>query len=288
MGATTRRQGQIAATPTNQGNGGAFFVPPEQVRPKRGRSTVKYPVAVTWVVCENARVDNAGTLPDRSSLVKAAMDEGVTYWTARTQVQEFLAWHNAGRARDQLPRMVELTQRGAQVAGRETSKVSTPLPPTVEIPKWEVPGVIKIDKTEARPPYWYAEFKVKGQRYEVAMDKKWRGIFALMKSRNLLTSRLNVKQRAVELLRFRLDPPTKAKWTEIDMAHTRGPYWHVKLEVYSKYAEFVWDTKRKRLWRRGTYAVSGDKAITWSIAALTSRKLPYKDIHLLELRQEDK
>lgn len=83
---------------------------------KRARSTIEHPVAVTWVVCENARVVNGGTPPDRSSLVVSATAEGVAYNTAQTQITKYLGWHKGGRRHDQLPRRVTLTERGAEVS----------------------------------------------------------------------------------------------------------------------------------------------------------------------------
>ena len=93
----------------------ATFISPMPITPEqlKGKSTVQHPVAVTWVLCLNAT--GSGEPPRRSALIKAAMNEGVTYYTAQKQVDEFLAWHRAGRDRRQLPRRVELSPRGASL-----------------------------------------------------------------------------------------------------------------------------------------------------------------------------
>lgn len=88
----------------------AVFVKPEPVTPKnrKGSSTVANPVGVTWVECLNATAGNGGNLPARRVLHKAAIDAGVTYYTARTQVHKFIKWAKAGADHLTLPRGVKL------------------------------------------------------------------------------------------------------------------------------------------------------------------------------------
>ena len=75
---------------------------------RKGASTVKYPVATTWVLCLNATNANYGEPPPRKAMVKAAIDAGVNHNTASRQVTAFLAWFNSGRPPEGLPRRMEL------------------------------------------------------------------------------------------------------------------------------------------------------------------------------------
>ncbi len=77
------------------------FTPPVKVTPqqRRGTSTTKHPVGVTWVVCLQATHNNKGTPPTRSTLMGLVMGSGVTYNTTRTQVQRYLQWYNNGCSR---------------------------------------------------------------------------------------------------------------------------------------------------------------------------------------------
>jgi hypothetical protein len=79
---------------------------------RKGPSTVKYPVAVTWITCINAMhaafVSDKPT-PSRKQLVAAAVENGVGWPTARTQVQAFLKASKGGtQMPQQLPRNVSL------------------------------------------------------------------------------------------------------------------------------------------------------------------------------------
>lgn len=79
---------------------------------RRGESTVSTPVAQVWVnshnMCVAAR-EAGKPAPARKVLVAAAMDMGVTYYTARTQVQAYLKATNGGTQHpDKLPRHVVL------------------------------------------------------------------------------------------------------------------------------------------------------------------------------------
>lgn len=56
---------------------------------RRGESTVAKPVAVVWVTCYNL-CSTVTPQPSRKSLMAACINAGVTYYTARTQVDAYL------------------------------------------------------------------------------------------------------------------------------------------------------------------------------------------------------
>lgn len=85
-------------------------VAPEQ---RRGKSSVESPVATVWVNSHNmfsqARA-NGTEPPSRKDLVRAAMDAGVSYYTARTQVQAYLKASKGGtEVPTKLPRNVAIS-----------------------------------------------------------------------------------------------------------------------------------------------------------------------------------
>ena len=87
----------------------ATFTKPEPVAPvsRKGKSTVDNPVGIAWVTCLNTTT-KAGELQVRKVYTKAVMAAGVTYYTARTQVNRYLQWVAAGSPEAELPRGVEL------------------------------------------------------------------------------------------------------------------------------------------------------------------------------------
>src|SRR5690606_19009679 len=92
----------------------ATIQPVERVAPeeRRGKSQQKFPVAFTWVLCHNAFATarkEGKPAPRRTDLVKAAMDAGVAYYTARTQVQAYIKASKHGtQVPAQLPRGVTI------------------------------------------------------------------------------------------------------------------------------------------------------------------------------------
>jgi len=100
-----KKQAKDAAPPAAT----AVFVKPETVAPanRKGASTIDNPVGETWITCINATAANDGAMPERKVLNQAAMDRGVAYYTARTQVQAYRKWFVAGADPTQgLPRGV--------------------------------------------------------------------------------------------------------------------------------------------------------------------------------------
>ena len=87
----------------------AKFVKPAKVEPvnRRGHSSIDNPVGNTWVACLLATAANSGELVTRREYTAAAIDLGVAYYTARTQVNRYLQWEAAGRI-GKLPRGVVL------------------------------------------------------------------------------------------------------------------------------------------------------------------------------------
>jgi hypothetical protein len=101
---------QSAATP--EPAAAVVVVEPSTPVNRRGNSTVKFPVAVTWVISHNmcvaARTAGEPT-PARKALVNAAIEAGVGFYTARTQVQAYLKASKGGtEAPAQMPRNVSL------------------------------------------------------------------------------------------------------------------------------------------------------------------------------------
>ena len=90
------------------------------------KSTVQSPVAVTWALCINATSANDGVPPPRAELSAAALDAGVTFYTAQTQVSAFLKWHKQGRPEDRTPRGVDVTPASAPKANTASSDTSSP------------------------------------------------------------------------------------------------------------------------------------------------------------------
>lgn len=80
---------------------------------KRGKSTIQTPVATVWVTCHNmvSAAKKAGeAIPSRKALVAASIDQGIAFYTARTQVQAYLkASKNGTQVPDKLPRNVSIT-----------------------------------------------------------------------------------------------------------------------------------------------------------------------------------
>jgi hypothetical protein len=109
MGKVTKGNTKGNNTPTN-GGVVVTFVPPVPVTPtqRKGTSTVKHPVGVTWVGCLQLTHNNGGTPPKRSVLHTHVMGLGVTYYTTRTQVQGFLKWYKGGCNPLHLPKGVTL------------------------------------------------------------------------------------------------------------------------------------------------------------------------------------
>ncbi len=73
---------------------------------RKGPSTCDNPVGVTWVVCINSTVD--GAMVARKEQMALAIEAGVGYNTARTQVQKFRKWHNGGSLEADLPRGITI------------------------------------------------------------------------------------------------------------------------------------------------------------------------------------
>lgn len=92
----------------------ATIVPPEARTPqsKRGTSTVDQPVAFVWGNSHNlcrAAIAKGEPVPSRRKLVQAAIDAGVAYYTARTQVQAYLrASNNGTQVPAKLPRGLKI------------------------------------------------------------------------------------------------------------------------------------------------------------------------------------
>jgi len=94
-GNTKGTKGTTTTPPTTTGVT-VQFVPPTPVTPtvKRGNSTVKHPIGVTWVYCLQQTHNNGGTPPLRGTLHTGVMGLGVAFYTTRTQVQLYLQWYN--------------------------------------------------------------------------------------------------------------------------------------------------------------------------------------------------
>lgn len=93
-----------SSTPT------ATYTPPAKVsaEDRKGPSTVEHPVAVTWLVCANQTLENDGVMKGRRDQMAAAIEAGVGYNTARTQVQKFRKWHNGGADPAGLPKGITI------------------------------------------------------------------------------------------------------------------------------------------------------------------------------------
>lgn len=112
--ATNNPQGQATQGAQAPVPGPAKVVPAPVV-PKanrKGNSKVAYPVAVAWVVCYNLQAQAQATgapAPTRKTLMAGCINAGVTYNTARTQVQAYLkATKGATQAPATLPTNVQL------------------------------------------------------------------------------------------------------------------------------------------------------------------------------------
>ena len=105
----TKRTAPKEAAPNASPAAVAVFTKPEPVAPanRKGESTVDNPVGVTWVLCLNATTE-AGSMPARKDLTRLAIDAGVAYYTARTQVQRFRRWVADGADPKDLPRGINL------------------------------------------------------------------------------------------------------------------------------------------------------------------------------------
>ena len=66
----------------------------------RGQSTVRKPVRAVHTKCAELLAANPSMR--RKDLIQACVDSGITYYTARTQVQEFLKAHRGGIAPEAL------------------------------------------------------------------------------------------------------------------------------------------------------------------------------------------
>ena len=92
----------------------ASVVVTTQQKPQlRGNSTVPTPVAQVWVHCENIcaplRTQPNPVYPTRKGLVNGCLALGVTYYTARTQVQQYLKETQGGKIKPvHTPRYVVL------------------------------------------------------------------------------------------------------------------------------------------------------------------------------------
>ena len=97
-------------TPTTTKGVTVTFTPPTVVTTvnRKGTSTVKNPVGITWVGCLQLTHNNGGTPPKRSTLHTHVMGVGVTYYTTRTQVQRYLQWYKGGKVPGNLPKGVTL------------------------------------------------------------------------------------------------------------------------------------------------------------------------------------
>jgi len=109
MGKVTKGNTTTTTTPTK--GVVVTFVPPVPVTPtqRKGTSTVKHPVGVTWVGCLQLTHNNGGTPPTPRGVIHThVMGLGVTYYTTRTQVQRYLRWFNMGCNPTNLPQGVTL------------------------------------------------------------------------------------------------------------------------------------------------------------------------------------
>ncbi len=96
--------------PPNKGGVTVGFTPPVPVTPqqRRGKSTCKNPVPVCWVFCLQSTHNNGGTPNSRGYLHKGCMGLGVTYYTVRTQVQQYLKWFRLGCNPTTLPKGITI------------------------------------------------------------------------------------------------------------------------------------------------------------------------------------
>ena len=120
-----KKQAKDAAPPAAT----AVFVKPETVAPanRKGASTIDNPVGETWITCINATAANDGAMPERKVLNQAAMDRGVAYYTARTQVQAYRKWFVAGADPTQgLPRGVVSGERTHHPLSRGSASTGSP------------------------------------------------------------------------------------------------------------------------------------------------------------------
>jgi len=87
---------------------------------KNGKSKIEFPVAFVWMLCMNAigAANAAGQpIPSRKSLQAQAEAAGVAFYTARTQVQEYLKQSKNGTVIPaKLPRGIKLEQKEAAPA----------------------------------------------------------------------------------------------------------------------------------------------------------------------------
>ncbi len=111
----------IVATPAieSESNSVATMVATTAATPaqKKGKSTIQYPVAYVWIMCINAfkaAKQNGTPAPSRKYLVAKAIEDGVAYYTSRTQVQAYLKASLGGTVQPKsLPRGVVLSSVNA-------------------------------------------------------------------------------------------------------------------------------------------------------------------------------
>jgi hypothetical protein len=91
----------------------AVVVPTTAATPaKRGESTISTPVAQVWAIAHNMCVvarNEGKPVPARKAIMWAVTNAGVTFYTARTQVQAYLKASKGGTETPvKLPRHVTL------------------------------------------------------------------------------------------------------------------------------------------------------------------------------------
>ena len=125
---TTKGKGNNTPTPTPTTTPTptptVVFTPPTPTTPvtRKGTSTVPNPVGTVWVYCITQTLQGGGTLVlgtpgtlgtvTRKGLTQGVMGLGVTYYTARTQVNRYLGWVKGGCNPTQLPKGVVFTTQG--------------------------------------------------------------------------------------------------------------------------------------------------------------------------------
>lgn len=84
----------------------AVYTKPAPVAPavRKGTSTAPSPVGTAWALCVALTHANGGALCTRAAYMAAVQGAGVTYYTARTQVQAYTKWAKAGANPVGLPR----------------------------------------------------------------------------------------------------------------------------------------------------------------------------------------
>lgn len=96
------------ATPPEHTAALATIQPSAPTKARRGKSTIQSPVAFVWANSHNlcsAAINAGQPLPSRKVLVDSAINQGIAYYTARTQVQAYLKASGGGtRAPAKLPK----------------------------------------------------------------------------------------------------------------------------------------------------------------------------------------